>query len=74
MTHNIYGSCIDGIHTDTSRTMQGAKCYATRAGLDNISIRYADSYIVSILLMKDCDGKWIPFEESGYETIKKHNR
>ena len=51
----IYGSIINGIHTDTSNTLHGAKCYATRNNIDNISIRYG--YSVAKCLIKE-NNKW----------------
>ena len=54
---NIYGSVINGIHTDTSKTERGAKCYATRHGLDNISVRYNCGYDVDIVAFHH-NGKW----------------
>ena len=57
----IYGSVINGIHQDTSNTLHGAKCYATRNNLNNISIRYG--YNVVKYLIKE-GNKWtipLPF-------------
>lgn len=57
MIDHVYGSTTNGIHSDTSRTERGAKIYATRNGLDNVSIRYNAGYRVRIIAIKK-DGKW----------------
>ena len=51
----VYGSVINGTHTDTSKTLHGAKCYATRNNINNISIRYG--YNVVEYMIKE-DDKW----------------
>lgn len=56
----IYGSTDNkNIHTDTSNTLLGAKQYATRNGLRNVSIRIG--YNVTLLEFKD-SGKWYTYE------------
>lgn len=57
MTHHAYGSIINGTHYDTSKTERGAKNYATRNGLDNVSIRYNCGYHVQELAKK-VGAKW----------------
>jgi len=55
-----YGSTDNkNIHTDTSNTLLGAKQYATRNGLRNVSIRIG--YNVTLLEFKD-SGKWYTYE------------
>jgi hypothetical protein len=55
---NIYGITVNGIHTDTSKTLQGAKNYATRNNFLTVSVRYSCGYIVRQLCHKYA-GKWI---------------
>lgn len=56
---NIYGSTDNkNIHTDTSSTLLGAKQYATRNGLSNVSIR--TGYKVRLLEYKD-SGIWYTY-------------
>ncbi len=48
----VYGSTNNkNIHTDTSNTLLGAKQYATRNGLNNVSIRIG--YNVELLEFKE---------------------
>lgn len=55
---NIYGVTVNGIHTDTSKTLNGAKNYATRNGFNIVSVRYNCGYIAAPIFEK-VDGKWI---------------
>ena len=56
----IYGSTNNNnIHTDTSKTLLGAKQYATRNGLKNVSVRIG--YNVTLLEYK-LNGKWCKYE------------
>jgi len=56
----LYGSTDNkNIHTDTSNTLLGAKQYATRNGLNNVSIRIGMA--VSLLEYKD-SGKWYSYK------------
>jgi hypothetical protein len=55
----VYGSTDNkNIHTDTSNTLLGAKQYATRNGLNNVSVRIG--YKVTMLECK-VFGKWFEF-------------
>jgi len=55
----VYGSTDNkNIHTDTSNTLIGAKQYATRNELKNVSIRIG--YNVTLLEFKDA-GKWYTY-------------
>tara|TARA_R110000851_G_scaffold322741_1_gene488931 strand:- start:450 stop:629 length:180 start_codon:yes stop_codon:yes gene_type:complete len=54
---NVYGSVVSGIHEDTSNSEQGAKNYATRHGLDNVSVRFNCGYHVEISWRK-IGNKW----------------
>jgi hypothetical protein len=57
----IYGSTNNNnIHTDTSNTLLGAKQYATRNGLKNVSVRIG--YNVTLLEYKD-SGKWYSYND-----------
>lgn len=56
----IYGSTDNNnIHTDTSKTLLGAKQYATRNGLNNVSVR--TGYNVTLLEYKDLNN-WHSYE------------
>lgn len=56
----IYGSVNNkNIHTDTSKTLLGAKQYATRNNLKNVSVRIG--YNVTLLEFKQ-GSKWIKYE------------
>ena len=57
----IYGSTDNkNIHTDTSKTLLGAKQYATRNGLNNVSVRIG--YNVTLLEYKD-SGSWYKYDD-----------
>ena len=57
----IYGSTDNtNTHTDTSKTLLGAKQYATRNGLRNVSVRIG--YNVTLLEYKD-SGKWYKYDD-----------
>jgi len=56
----IYGSTNNkNTHTDTSKTLLGAKNYATRHGLTNVSLRIG--YTVTLLCYK-LNGKWYEYK------------
>ena len=56
----VYGSTdSNNIHTDTSNTLLGAKQYATRNGLNNVSVRIG--YNVTTLEFKDT-GSWCKYD------------
>ena len=56
-----YGSTDNtNTHTDTSNTLLGAKQYATRNGLRNVSVRIG--YNVTLLEYKD-SGKWYSYDD-----------
>jgi len=52
----VYG--IDNIYTDVSRTLKGAKRYATINGYDKVGIRYNAGYHCSVVSIK-VDKKWV---------------
>ena len=57
----VYGSTDNNnIHTDTSNTLLGAKQYATRNGLRNVSIRIG--YNVTLLEYKS-NNKWYKYTD-----------
>tara|TARA_R110000787_G_scaffold17123_1_gene53989 strand:- start:335 stop:535 length:201 start_codon:yes stop_codon:yes gene_type:complete len=63
----IYGSTNNkNIHTDTSNTLLGAKQYATRNGLRNVSKRAG--YNVELMEFKQ-GGKWYTYKEA-FEFLK----
>jgi hypothetical protein len=63
---DTFGSCIvtvrndlqSGSYYDTSKTLQGAKNYATRHNLDNVYIRFNCGYHVECVAKK-INNKWI---------------
>jgi hypothetical protein len=58
---HTYGSTDNkNIHTDTSNTLLGAKQYATRNGLKNVSLR--SGYNVTLLEYKQ-DNKWYKYKD-----------
>ena len=57
----VYGSTDNtNTHTDTSKTLLGAKQYATRHGLKNVSVRIG--YNITLLEYKD-SGKWYSYND-----------
>lgn len=54
----VYGITYNGIHTDVSRTILGAKQYATRNGYNTISKRLGYN---AVIVAKKLDGKWEDF-------------
>jgi hypothetical protein len=54
---NTYGVTDNGIHYDTSKTLIGAKNYATRNGFKQVSVRFNYGYVVQVLAEK-VNGKW----------------
>jgi len=56
----VYGSTIHNTHTDTSKTLLGAKQYATRNGLRNVSVRIG--YNATLLEYRD-NGKWYKYTD-----------
>ena len=61
-TNNIYGVLSNGAHVDVSRTLHGAKCYATRNGILMITVRYNCGYIANVDSLK-LNGKWVKFRD-----------
>ena len=56
----VYGSTDNtNTHTDTSKTLLGAKQYATRNGLKNVSVRIG--YNTTLLEYKQ-DNKWYTYK------------
>lgn len=58
---HIYGVISDGVHTDVSSTLNGAKRYATLNGFEQVSVRYNGGYIAQILFEK-VGAKWNKFK------------
>lgn len=62
MSNHIYGVVgKDGVHHDVSKSLLGAKQYATRHGYTQVSIRFNCGYNVAIVAVKD-NGKWVEQE------------
>jgi hypothetical protein len=57
---NIYGVLnSEGVHIDTSKTLQGAKRHATINGYNTITVRYNCGYITEQILYKcKLTNKW----------------
>lgn len=66
----VYGTTDtkEGTHIDTSKTLQGAKNYATRNNLKTVSKRVG--YYAEVLFIKK-QGKWIEFDFETYKKIKQ---
>ena len=58
-SNNTYGivSGPDNIYTDVSRTLKGAKRYATNHSYDKIGIRYNSGYHCKVVSIK-INNKW----------------
>ena len=60
-SNNTYGIVSgpdnDGIYTDVSRTLKGAKRYATNHGYDRVGIRYNSGYHCRVVSIK-INNKW----------------
>ena len=57
--NNSYGIVTgpDNIYTDVSRTLKGAKRYATNHSYDKVGIRYNSGYHVKVVAIK-INNKW----------------
>ena len=53
----VYGPDNDGIYTDVSRTLKGAKRYATNHDYDKVGIRYNSGYVCKVVSVK-INNKW----------------
>ena len=56
-TNDTYGVLVGGAHVDVSKSLHGAKCYATRNNYLSVSIRYNCGYIAEEIWHK-YTGKW----------------
>lgn len=54
---DVYGVLSNDVHVDVSKTLKGAKNYATRNGFNVVTIRYNSGYIASQVAEK-VNGKW----------------
>ena len=52
----VYGT--DNIYTDVSKTLKGAKRYATLHDFDKVGIRFNSGYHVKVVAVK-IDNKWL---------------
>ncbi len=50
--NDVYGVLSDGVHIDISKTLHGAKCYATRNGYLTVTVRYNAGYIAEQIYHK----------------------
>lgn len=55
---DIFGVVIDGIHIDVSKTVSGAKRYATINGFDTVTIRHRCGYDIDVIWRKE-NNKWV---------------
>lgn len=60
---NTYGVLSNGVHIDVSRSIQGAKRYATMNGYNIVTIRYNCGYIAEQISEK-VNGKWKEIDNS----------
>ena len=58
--NNSYGIVAgpDNIYTDVSRTLKGAKRYATNHSFDKVGIRYNSGYVCKVVAIK-VNNKWM---------------
>ncbi len=56
-SNNTFGVLCNGVHIDVSKTLQGAKNFATRNGYLTVTIRYNSGYIAAEISHK-YSGKW----------------
>lgn len=56
-TQDIYGVLLNGVHVDVSKTLRGAKNFATRNGYLTVTIRYGCGYIAREVAHK-YEGRW----------------
>jgi len=59
--NNTYGIVlhgVDNIYFDVSKTLKGAKRYATNHGYDKVGIRYNSGYHCSVVAIK-VNNKWV---------------
>lgn len=54
----VYGIAYNGVHTDVSKTMLGAKQYATRHGYVTVSKRVGFD---AVIVAEKLNGKWEDF-------------
>ena len=59
VNNNSYGVVcgLDNIYTDVSKTLKGAKRYATNHSFDKVGIRYNSGYVCKIVAIK-INNKW----------------
>jgi hypothetical protein len=61
----IYGILdSNDAHIDTSKTLTGAKQYATRHGYTTVSRRDSNHYYVNIVAVKSPRGNWLTPEQA----------
>jgi len=54
---NTYGVLSNGTHIDVSKSIKGAKRYATLNGFNIVTIRYSCGYVAE-QISERVDGKW----------------
>ena len=55
--NNIYGVLLNDVHVDVSKTLRGAKMFATRNGFSTVTVRYNGGHIAREVAYR-VDGKW----------------
>lgn len=59
MSNHVYGVQIsDGSHVDVSRTLHGAKCYATRHGHKRVTVRLNCGYDAPVVAVR-VGSRWV---------------
>lgn len=57
---DVYGVEINGVHVDVSKTLLGAKQYATRNGLTLVTCRI-NCGMIAVKSVEKINGKWLPY-------------
>lgn len=71
---SIYGVVCgkDNVHIDVSTSLHATKIYATKLGLDTISVRHNGGYIVKEICWKR-SGKWSVIDQGQVRYNTKNN-
>jgi len=59
----IYGVLMGGVHVDVSKSIKGAKQFATRNGFNTVTVRVNCGYIARELFFKNKKGSWVTLEK-----------
>jgi hypothetical protein len=72
--NNTYGIVYgDNIYIDVSKSLKGAKRYATNKGYDKVGIRYNSGYHCSVVAIK-VNNKWVkPKKMKPFKQTRLHS-